>query len=58
MKKYIQINPADNVIVAIDLLSAGDQIELGDHQITIREEIPTGHKATLCPVGISSRIVI
>lgn len=47
MKKYIQINPADNVIVAIDPLSAGDQIELGDRQITIREEIPTGHKVAL-----------
>ena len=29
MKKQIQINPADNVVVAVDTLSAGDKITVG-----------------------------
>lgn len=29
MKKQIQINPADNVVVAVDTLSAGDNITVG-----------------------------
>lgn len=47
MKKYIQINPADNVIVAIDPLSAGDNITVGTITITVSEDIPAGHKVAL-----------
>lgn len=47
MKKYIQINPADNVIVAIDPLSAGDNITVGTTTITVSEDIPVGHKVAL-----------
>ena len=47
MKKYIQINPDDNVVVAIEPLSTGDQIAVGNRQITIQEDIPAGHKVAL-----------
>lgn len=47
MKKQIQINPADNVAVAIDSLSAGDKIAIQAYEITVREEIPAGHKVAL-----------
>ena len=47
MKKFIQINPADNVIVAIDPLSAGDSITVGTTTITVSEDIPAGHKVAL-----------
>lgn len=47
MKKYIQINPADNVIVAIDPLSAGDNITVRTTTITVSEDIPVGHKVAL-----------
>ena len=47
MKKYIQINPADNVVVAVDTLSAGDNITVGTTTVTVREEIPAGHKVAL-----------
>ena len=47
MKKYIQINRADNVVVAVDTLSAGDHITVGTTTVTVREEIPAGHKVAL-----------
>lgn len=47
MKKQIQINRADNVVVAIDTLSAGDHITVGTTTVTVREEIPAGHKVAL-----------
>ena len=47
MKKQIQINPADNVVVAVDTLSAGDHITVGTTTVTVREEIPAGHKVAL-----------
>ena len=34
MKKQIQINPADNVVVAVDTLSAGDHITVGKQNET------------------------
>lgn len=41
--KYIVINPADNVAVALENLSKGDQV----NGITLLEDIPAGHKITL-----------
>lgn len=41
--KYIRINPADNVAVALEPLSRGEEV-LG---ITLKEDIPAGHKITL-----------
>lgn len=57
MKKYIQINPADNVIVAIDPLSTGDQITVDNIQITIQENIPAGHKVALKDFTTSDDII-
>jgi len=44
---YLRINPADNVIVAIDTLAAGAVVEVDGQVITLREEIPAGHKFAL-----------
>ncbi|MBQ0150550.1 MAG: altronate dehydratase [Bacteroidales bacterium] len=48
MSEYIRINPADNVAVALQDLHAGDAIAAGDCRVVLREDIPAGHKATLC----------
>lgn len=45
--KAIQINPADNVAVAIQPLSAGEGINIGKRLITIIDDIPAGHKFLL-----------
>ncbi|WP_321480153.1 altronate dehydratase family protein [uncultured Bacteroides sp.] len=42
--KYLQINPADNVAVAIVNLSAGEKLTINGVEIILREDIPTGHK--------------
>lgn len=44
MSRYIRINPADNVAVALQDLHAGETIA----EVVLREDIPAGHKATLC----------
>ena len=43
MAKYIRINPADNVAVALQDLQKGTEV-LG---VTLLEDIPAGHKVTL-----------
>lgn len=45
--KYLKINPADNVAVAIDNLKAGDTIIIDNQPIVLNEAIPAGHKFAL-----------
>jgi altronate hydrolase len=45
--KYLQINPADNVAVAIVNLSAGENLSVNGTQVTLHEDIPAGHKFAL-----------
>ncbi len=45
--KYLKINPADNVAVAISALKAGETIQVDGHDITLNEDVPAGHKFAL-----------
>ncbi|MFV0576631.1 MAG: UxaA family hydrolase [Vibrio sp.] len=48
MKKWIQIHPTDNVIIALVDLAAGTVVELENGQsITLAEDITKGHKVAL-----------
>ena len=44
---YLKINPADNVAVAISPLKAGETIQVDGENITLKTDIPAGHKVTL-----------
>ncbi|NDV67134.1 UxaA family hydrolase [Bacteroides sp. 224] len=45
--KYLQINPADNVAVAIVNLPAGEKFTINEIEITLNKDIPAGHKFAL-----------
>lgn len=47
MKSFLKINPADNVIVAIQSLAVGTTIKVNDQEVTIQTDIPAGHKCAL-----------
>lgn len=47
MQKYIQINPVDNVAVAIENMAAEETLFIGEKKIVLREDIPAGHKIAL-----------
>ncbi|MDR2936099.1 MAG: altronate dehydratase family protein [Rikenellaceae bacterium] len=42
--KFLKINPADNVAVAIAALPAGEKMTIEGNELTLLEEIPAGHK--------------
>ena len=46
-KTYLKINTADNVAVAISPLTAGETIEVDGQRITLKTDVPAGHKVTL-----------
>ena len=45
--KYLKINPADNVVVAISALKAGEEISVDNTVIRLTEDVPAGHKIAL-----------
>ena len=47
MQNYIKIHPADKVAVALSPLTAGTVISIDTQEITLKEDIPQGHKFAL-----------
>lgn len=47
MKEFLKINPADNVVVAIQPLAAGTTINVDGQEITLKTDVPAGHKCAL-----------
>lgn len=47
MRTYIQINPADNVAVAVKDLQAGASLDINGKTIAVLQDIPAGHKVAL-----------
>lgn len=45
--KFLKINPADNVAVAIVNLPAGESLSVDGIDITLNEDVPAGHKFAL-----------
>lgn len=56
MKTYIQINPQDNVCVALAPISAGTQINAGT-TVTTLEDIPQGHKIALADIKEDEKVI-
>ncbi|MDH2999840.1 altronate hydrolase [Chelonobacter oris] len=57
MKQMIQINPADNVAVALQDLAAGQHIALNGHELTVQRAVARGHKIALQPIAAGERVV-
>ena len=51
--KYIKINPADNVAVALEDLSKGDVVE----GVTLSMDIPRGHKIVLSALKAGDNVI-
>lgn len=57
MSAYIKINPADNVVVAIDPMKAGDTITVDGRTVTLRSDVPAGHKIALKDFAADEHII-
>lgn len=56
-KKWIQINSADNVAVALAPLRKGETIEIGPHPFVLKEDIAQGHKFALQDIAADENII-
>lgn len=57
MNAYIKINPADNVVVAIDPMKAGEKITVDGQYITLLSDVPAGHKIALKAFAADEHII-
>lgn len=55
--KYLKINPADNVAVAIVPLNAGEVITIDGNDITVLQDTPAGHKIMLTDLAEGENII-
>ena len=56
MSKYIQINPADNVSVALAPIKAGSKIDLKGGFV-LKDDIPAGHKFAVVDIPNSGNVI-
>ena len=49
--RFIKINPADNVVVAVDPLKKGDRLTVDGIEIVVAEDIPLVMPVLLLPKG-------
>ena len=55
MKKYLRINPRDNVVVALESIPSGTVFEeLG---ITVSQDVPAGHKCAISDIEAGEAVV-
>ena len=57
MTKLIRITERDNVAVALHAASTGETLQAGDAVVTVREDIPQGHKIALVPLAAGEAVV-
>ena len=55
--KFLKINPADNVAVALEALSAGEVMTVDNVDITINADIPMGHKFALTDFAEKDNVI-
>lgn len=57
MKDFLKINPADNVAVAINPLTAGTTVNVDGDEITLVADIPAGHKFALRDIADGENVI-
>lgn len=57
MTQILKINPADNVVVAIQPQQKGAQIEVDGQVITILEDVPAGHKIAIRDLAAGENVI-
>ena len=61
MQNFLKINDNDNVVVALQVIPAGETITVeaagGSISVTAKEEIPAGHKMAICDIAEGGEVI-
>lgn len=55
--RALRVHPADNVAVAVEPLAVGESVIVAGTEVTVREDIPKGHKLALRDLGAGVAVV-
>ncbi len=55
--KFLKINTADNVAVALDDMQSGETVNIDNKVITLNSDIPRGHKFALEDIDIDEHVI-
>ncbi|GHT27983.1 altronate hydrolase [Bacteroidia bacterium] len=55
--KFLRINPADNVAVALTSLSKDEKLAVGAEEITLLSDVPAGHKFALSVIPEKADVI-
>lgn len=55
--KFLQINPADNVAVALEALQKGEKAVVNHQEVTLNADIPMGHKFALSDLAENENVI-
>ena len=56
-RKYIKIHPSDSVAVILEAVRAGETINIDGTEITVRDDIPAGHKIALKDIQAGESVI-
>ncbi len=57
-RKAILLNPIDNVAAAFSDLAAGEEVTVSEGRaITLRDDVPLGHKFAIAPIASGAHIL-
>lgn len=57
MKKFLKINPGDNVCVAIEDLHTGDILSVDGENVVLKNDVDTGHKFAVKKIGKDENVI-
>ena len=57
MQNIIKIHPNDNVAVALKTIEKETILTVGEDEITIKEEIPQGHKFSIKDINSNESVI-
>ena len=61
MQNFLKINDNDNVVVALNVIPAGESVQVevqGETKsVTALEEIPAGHKMAICDIPEGGEVI-
>ncbi len=55
--RAVKIHPADDVAVAVQALTAGDELMVEGERVVLADDVPTGHKLALRPLTRGQTVV-
>ncbi len=55
--RLLQLAPGDNVCAARSTIEAGETILIEGHEVTVPQQVPTGHKIAVQAIALGERVL-